>query len=79
MITVIGDPLQRGVRRSLGWPVVVADAGSGAGQAHQVLAGMRRQPGVVDGLEEFLRTTGDARSLEQLAEKGAAAALGGAD
>jgi hypothetical protein len=40
---------------------------------------MRRQAGVIHRLEELLGTAGDAGPLEQLAEEGAAAALGGAD
>ena len=40
---------------------------------------VRRDPGVVPGLEVLLRASGDAGVLEQLAEQGAAAALRGAD
>src|SRR5437763_5878507 len=79
VLTVIGQPLERGMRRCRRLGKVVANPSAGAGKVLEVLARVGWGAGLASGLEVLLGTAGDARVLQQLAEEGATAALARAD
>jgi hypothetical protein len=73
MIAIVLEPDERGVLGRGRRRGVVADARAGPRQIVEVVAGVRRDTGVAARLEVLLRTAGDARVLEQLAQECCAA------